>query len=125
MARDCDFCDANEADPAGCAGCGGQSGGVPDRIIVSRHPAAVEFLREELPDWKNVRLVASATAADVAGSIVAGNVPLHLAALAAEVICVEFRGDAPRGTEYGVAEMRAAGAQLRRYRVESLGTVEK
>jgi hypothetical protein len=92
------------------------------RLIVSRHPAAIEFLRAELgADWADVPAMASAMAEDVADTTVAGNLPLHLAALAAEVICVEFSGDAPRGTEYGVAEMRQAGARLRRYRVEALG----
>ena len=86
------------------------------RIIVSRHPATVAYLRDELgPDWSSVPAIASATADDVRGVIVAGNLPLHLAALAASVIAVEFDGDPPRGAEYGRTEMEAAGVRLSRY----------
>ena len=38
--------------------------------------------------------------ADVRGRVVAGNLPLHLAALAAEVIGIQFSGPPPRGREY-------------------------
>ena len=86
-------------------------------LIVSRHPAAIEFIRAEAPDFADAPILAVATAEEVRGLVVAGNLPLHLAALAAAVVAVEFRGDAPRGTEYGLAEMRAAGASLTRYRV--------
>lgn len=88
-----------------------------DRIIVSRHPAAVEFIRAEAPEFSSAPVVAQATAGDVDGKIVAGNLPLHLAALAREVLAVEYVGEPPRGQEYGIEEMRAAGAQLRRYSV--------
>ena len=86
-----------------------------ERIIVSRHPAAIEFIRREtcLPD--SCYAYESATADVVRGKIVYGNIPLHLAALAAEVVAVEFSGAPPRGTEYGLAEMDAAGARLVRY----------
>jgi hypothetical protein len=62
-------------------------------------------------------VLGSANPDDVRGKIVAGNLPLNLAALAAEVVAVEFSGSAPRGAEYGLTEMEAAGARLRRYRV--------
>lgn len=86
-------------------------------IIVSRHPAAVEFIRTEMPAFRDAPVLASATADDVRGAIVGGNLPLHLAAEAAIVVAVEFRGDAPRGAEYSIEEMRAAGAHLRAYQV--------
>lgn len=93
-------------------------------LIVSRHPAAVEFVRQELGISHDLPLdvpvLASATADDVRGRVVAGNLPLHLAAAARELIAIEFTGDAPRGREYGVAEMRAAGARLHSYIVEDL-----
>lgn len=88
-------------------------------IIVSRHPAAVEFIRREAPEFADALVLAQATADDVRGATVAGNLPLHLAALAAEVWAVEFEGGPPRGAEYGVAEMDAAGARLTRYVVAS------
>ena len=91
-----------------------------NRLIVSRHPAAVEFIRASCPDFSDAPVIESATADDVRGRIVAGNLPLHLACLADKVYAVEFAGPPPRGAEYGLAEMRAAGARLARYRVERL-----
>ena len=85
------------------------------RLIVSRHPAAVTFIRRELPEFADAPVLAAASAHDVLDAVVAGNLPLHLAVLAREVIAVEFAGDAPRGAEYGLAEMDAAGARLARY----------
>lgn len=90
-----------------------------EHIIVSRHPAAIEFIRAEAPEFADAPVVAQATAEDVAGRVVAGNLPLHLAARAAEVVAVEYAGDPPRGAEYSLAEMHAAGARLRRYTVFS------
>ena len=86
-------------------------------IIASRHPAAVEFIRLASGLDAATPVVAEATEADVRGAIVYGNLPLHLAALADAVVAVEFTGPAPRGTEYTLADMRAAGARLRVYRV--------
>lgn len=91
------------------------------RIIVSRHPATIEWLRKNYPQLRDVPVVAQATPEDVAGKVVVGNVPLHLAARAVEVRAVEFTGTPPRGQEYGPAEMEAAGAVLRCYIVRPLG----
>lgn len=90
------------------------------RIIVSRHPAAVEFIHHDAPEFRGAPVMATATPEDVTGKVVAGNLPLHLAALAAEVVAVEFAGAPPRGQEYGLAEMQAAGARLARYKVQAL-----
>ena len=84
------------------------------RLIVSRHPAAIEFIREELPEFADAPVLATATEDDVRGAVVAGNLPLHLAALASEMIAVEFTGNPPRGAEYSLDDMKAAGAVLRR-----------
>jgi hypothetical protein len=92
----------------------------PGRVIVSRHPAAVEFIRRAAPEFAGAPVLAEAKPEDVRGKIVAGNLPLHLAALAEEVWAVEFEGEPPRGREYGLEEMLAAGAALRRYRVRAL-----
>lgn len=92
--------------------------------IVSRHPAAIAFIREVAPEFKDAPVLAEATVEDVRGNIVAGNLPLHLAAEAAEVWAVEFTGEPPRGKEYTLEDMRRAGATLRRYRVVSLGGPE-
>jgi hypothetical protein len=90
------------------------------RIIVSRHPAAIEFIRSAAPEFTTAPVLSQASPEDVRGKVVAGNLPLHLAALAAEVVAVEFDGAPPRGTEYTAADMAASGAVLRRYRVQSV-----
>ena len=90
------------------------------RLIVSQHPAAVEFIRREAPEFAIAPVLKTAAPDDVRGRVVAGNLPLHLAALAAEVIAVQFSGPPPRGREYSLADMDNAGAYLARYRVEAL-----
>lgn len=104
-------------------------------LIVSRHPAAVEFIRREAlggmdaiyvtddggfhvtsaGEQRFVPVLSEVTADDVRGKHVAGNLPLHLAEVAEAVYAVEFAGPPPRGREYTVEEMEAAGANLRKY----------
>ena len=96
-------------------------------VIVSRHQAAVEFIRGEIrlhfAAWVDADDVpvfsGNVTVADVKGKVVFGNLPLSLAAEARMVFAVEFSGPPPRGREYGPEEMRAAGAFLRPYQVRS------
>jgi len=90
------------------------------RIIVSRHPAAVEFIRRERPEFREAPVVETATPRDVRRAEVAGNLPLHLAALACKVIAVEFPSAPPRGNEYTLSQMEVAGAYLAEYRVTRL-----
>ena len=89
-------------------------------VIVSRHPAAIEFVREHLAacgvDTTKVPVIAQAGPDDVRGMDVYGNVPLHLACLAWTVWAIEFENP-PRGAEYSLADMKAAGARLRSYTV--------
>ena len=91
-------------------------------VIVTRHPAAEEFIREEIARSEvedlgppRMRCLPSVTEEQVRGRRVYGNLPLHLAALAESVVGIEFRGAPPRGREYGIEEMREAGAYLCRY----------
>jgi hypothetical protein len=88
-------------------------------VIVSRHPAAIEFIRRERPDLADAPVLAQAGPEDVRAKRVFGNLPLALAALAAEVWAIEFGGEPPRGAEYSLAEMDAAGARLARYVVRA------
>jgi len=90
------------------------------RIIVSRHPAAVEFIRRERPEFADAPVIETATAEGVKDAVVAGTLPLYLAAMTDRVIAVEFEGAPPRGAEYGLAEMDVAGARLVEYRVTRL-----
>lgn len=87
-------------------------------VIISRHPAAVEFIRANDARFLAAPVITgNATPDDVRGKVVAGNIPLSLAALADEVVAVEFDGAPPRGIEYTAADMAAAGARLERYTV--------
>lgn len=83
-------------------------------VIVSRHPAAIEFIKQEARLPEDTPVIEQATEADVEGKDVYGNIPLHLAALAATVHVVEFK-DPPRGQEYTIEDMRRAGATIRSY----------
>jgi hypothetical protein len=56
----------------------------------------------------------------VAGKVVWGVVPLHLASGAAEVHVIEFDSP-PRGVEYTVADMERAGARWGVYVVTKIG----
>lgn len=95
-------------------------------LIVTRHQAAIEWLAEALKlsiqrhedgciTVGSIPVKANVSGPDVDGKIVCGNLPLNLACLCKEVIAIEFTGAPPRGQEYGVAEMKTAGANLARY----------
>ena len=97
-------------------------------VIVSRHPAAIQFIAEQLGGTVNalgvavaggkyIPVVAFATEDSVRGKLVYGNVPLSLACSAAAVCVIEFQWTPPRGQEYSLADMKAAGACLRWYGV--------
>lgn len=89
-------------------------------VIVSRHAAAIEFVKRHLAGWgidaEKVPVILQAGPEDVCGMDVYGNVPLHLAALARSVWAIEF-DTPPRGQEYTISDMEAAGARLRAYSV--------
>jgi len=86
-----------------------------DAIIVSRHPGAVKWLRQQIPALASAPVMAEATPDDVRGKVVFGNVPFHLAAAARMVVAVQFTGKPPRSREYDVEDMEKAGAHLQAY----------
>jgi hypothetical protein len=72
-------------------------------VIISRHPAAIDFIRANDARFLAAPVITgNATPDDVRGKVVAGNIPLSLAALA-------------DGAEYTAADMVAAGARLEAY----------
>lgn len=96
------------------------------RVIVSRHPGAIQWLQEEYPELvQGALIVDSASPELIGGTHVVGNLPMHLACLAASVTAIEFVGDAPRGREYTAEDMRKAGARLCRYHVTNLSSWEQ
>jgi len=90
-----------------------------DIIIVSRHKAVPEFIAEVLPEAAGAPVYAEVDEATVRGKTVIGNLPMNLAAIAGRYIAVEYpAGNAPRGSEYSLDDMKRAGARLVEYRVE-------
>lgn len=87
-----------------------------DYVIVTRHPAAEQFIRQSMEAFRDAPVVATATPELVRGKVVAGNLPLDLAAEAREVYAIIFPpGKAPRGQEYTLEQMIEAGARLERF----------
>ena len=84
-------------------------------VIVSRHAAQVEYLRSlgyEGP------VIAHATASDVAGQTVIGNLPLHLACLCKMVGCADMTLPSElRGVELTLEQVRLYSNGVRWYRV--------
>mgnify|MGYP001610046883 FL=1 len=91
-------------------------------VVVSRHPATLEFIRREMPDeFGRAHVVtgdATPTVEDVAGALVIGTIPLNLAAYAVAVYAIEFERTPQRGTDYTLDGMDAAGASIHRYAVK-------
>ena len=88
-------------------------------IIVTRHPALVEVLREDF--GIDGPVLAHATADDVRGKRVVGVLPLHLAAVAESVTQVTLNLPPElRGKELTVEEVRKHLKGLTTYRVEEV-----
>lgn len=85
-------------------------------ILVSRHSATIEWLRENFEDLKDA-LVATGNVnvSDVRDCLVVGNLPLNLAVYPAQYVAVEFSGTPPRGEEYDREAMAAAGVHIKPY----------
>jgi len=87
-----------------------------ETIIVTRHPALVEFLAEE--HGISGRVVAHATEEDVAGRHVIGVLPLRLAALALTITEVPLNvPEGMRGTELTVDDLRKFAGEPVTYNV--------
>lgn len=86
-------------------------------VVVSRHTALIEYLREiGLIGADDVRVISHATPDQVRGAHVIGVLPLHLAALALSV--TEIALDVPpdcRGRELTLEELRRFSRGARRY----------
>lgn len=90
-------------------------------LIVTRHAGLVAWLASSRGIVGDV--ISHASAADVAGRVVYGVLPLHLAAEAVAVVTVDLP-DLPadrRGAELSPSEMDEAGATLRAYFVAPMG----
>jgi putative CRISPR-associated protein (TIGR02620 family) len=90
-------------------------------IIVSRHEGAIAWLlsKPEIAAQNPPVLRGDVSAEDVSGNIVYGNLPMHLAALAAEINIVEFIAAPPRGVDYTMEQMKE-NAVIRKYHVQEV-----
>jgi len=93
-----------------------------DIVIVSRHSGFIAWLRKKLGDElvDKATILETATAEDIHGKVVFGNLPLSLAAEAREVWTVDFKSPVRGGQDLTVEEMEAAGAELSGYLVYGL-----
>lgn len=88
-----------------------------EKLIVSRHPAAIEFIKKEVPGFHKAEVKAEVAPADVMNKDVVGNLPMGLAALCWRYRAIEFRGRPPRGLEYTLEDMYNSGAYIAEYKV--------
>ena len=90
-------------------------------VVVTRHKKLVDLLIEEGIVTNSAKVVERAEPEDVAGRVVVGILPLHLAALAIEVIVpvLELRPE-DIGRELSIRELRERYKGVRRYVVREL-----
>lgn len=91
------------------------------KIIVTKHPAALEFLkRMGINDAAIYRHIDASLVNE--DTTIIGNIPLHLAAKVKDVIAIEFHSlpNNRRNDELTFAEMIQFGAHLKRYKVRRL-----
>ena len=89
-------------------------------VCVTRHPALVEYLRENHLITPECRVISHATIDDIRGRVVAGILPLSLARFARAVIDVPLDiTPEMRGRELTLVEVRGIAGPPRRYRVTS------
>jgi len=91
----------------------------PKTVVVTRHKALVEYLKEIGLADDTCQVIEHATPKDVKGKVVVGVLPLRLAALAVEVIEVPM--DIPaelRGVELNIEQVREFAGQPVTYKVE-------
>lgn len=93
------------------------------RVVVTRHKALVDYLREIGICDGSETVIVHATPTDIAGKHVIGVLPLHLAACAAMVTEIPMTIPAElRGVELNLEQMRAAAGEPATYRVERINT---
>lgn len=88
-------------------------------VVVTRHPALVEYLTEIGLIPPGTSVITQAGLADIAGKCVIGFLPLHLAALVESVITVPLNVPPElRGAELTLEQVRQFAGTETMYRVE-------
>ena len=92
------------------------------QVIVTRHQALVEYLRRKNAVAVDVEVIAHITSPEqVAGKVVAGVLPLHLAAAAEAIVNVQLNLPPDlRGVELTLEQVEQYAAGIQAYRVEEL-----
>ena len=92
-------------------------------LVVTRHAALAAYLREIGAVGEDAEIIAHAGAEQIAGRVVAGPLPLHLAALAIEIVHVPLAVPPElRGAELTLEQVRALAGPVERYRVRKVST---
>jgi len=90
-------------------------------IVVTRHPATVELLRENGIDVDNAKVVTHTTSDEVRGKVVAGVLPLSLASECKAVIVADLKlSSDDRGKELNLDELRKRFIGLSIYKVNKI-----
>lgn len=92
-------------------------------VIVSRHPATIEWLKNRL--GKDTPVYESASEDFVRGKVVYGNLPMSLACITEEYHAVEFERVPPRGVELSAEDLSWYGIRIVRYTVIRSNVPEK
>ena len=88
-------------------------------VVVTRHAALVEYLRELELVGEDCKVISHATPEEIEGKHVIGVLPIALAALAEKVTVVPLNLPAElRGVELGIEEVRAHAGAPETFRVE-------
>ena len=91
-------------------------------LVVTRHAALAAYLVEIGAVGPDADVIPHAGAEQIAGRVVAGPLPLHLAALAIEIVHVPLTMPAElRGVELTIEQVRALAGPVERYRVRKVG----
>lgn len=96
-------------------------------LIVTRHPALVDLLRERFPDLGEVTVLTHVEDPEVLrGKVVFGVLPLHLASLCREVVEVPLAlTPEDRGVELSLDRLREVAGPTRRFVVLDEAAVER
>lgn len=92
-----------------------------ETVVVTRHPALVEYLKEIGLITGDEPVISHATADQIRGKRVIGVLPMHLAAEAAEIVEVPLTVPPElRGQELDIEQVRQFAGEPRVYRVSMI-----
>lgn len=94
---------------------------VPETVVVTRHPALVDYLKEKGLVDKNTKVLTHANKEDIIGKNVIGILPIDLAAYANSITSVTMNlTEAHRGRELTLEDMKEIVGEIKTYMVVEL-----